>query len=112
MSASIHLDVEPSASASITNLQVQPKSITFETAGQKGQLRVWGVFSDGSSMDITNASATSYSSGDTSAVTVSSTGMVTALGPGKYGVSPVVVHYGNKTFAVQVSTQRVPQPSH
>jgi hypothetical protein len=108
VAAPIHLDVEPAAS--ISGISAKPPIMQFDSAGDKLPLRVWGTFSDGSGMDITKSSGTTYSGGDPTAVTVSSTGIVTAVGPGKYGVSPVVVRYGDQSFAVQVSTRRVPPP--
>ena len=104
----LDLDVEPSAQ--ISGISAKPAIMQFDSAGDKLPLRVWGTFSDGSGMDITKSSGTTYSSGDPTAVTVSSTGIVTAVGPGKYGVSPVVVRYGDQSCAVQVSTRRVPPP--
>jgi hypothetical protein len=110
ISVAIHLDVEPSAS--ISSISVEPSGFQFHTVGSRIPLKVFGAFSDGSTIDITKSSGTTYSSGDTTAVTVSTTGIVTAVGVGKYGVSPVVVHYGNQTFAVQVSTQRLSPSAH
>jgi hypothetical protein len=102
------LDVEPSAS--ITKIFVRPVTIHFNSVGDRIPLSVAGTFDDGSTIVITKSSGTTYSSGDPTATAVSSTGIVTAVGFGKYGVSPVVVRYGNQTFAVQVSTQRLPLP--
>jgi hypothetical protein len=102
----IHLDVEPSAA--ISRISVQPTAIHFTRAGEQIPVTVTGTFADGSTMDITKSSQTTYRSGDTTGVTVKSTGIVTAVGPGRWGVTPVVVQYGNQRFAVQASTKGLP----
>ena len=104
----LHLHVEPSLA--ISSIKVEPDVITFRSAGDRIPLRVAGTFADGSVLDITKSTGTTYSSGDTTAVTVDSTGIVTAVGPGKLGLTPVLVHHGNQTFSVQVSTKRLPPP--
>jgi hypothetical protein len=106
----IHLDVEPSVA--ISSIAVHPKTISFIRAGEAIPLSVAGTFADGSIMDITQSSGTTYTSGDTTAVIVGTTGVVTAIGPGNLGITPVIAQYGNQTFSVQVSTKRLPPPSH
>jgi len=106
----IHLDVEPSVA--ISSIAVHPSTISFIRPGDAIPLSVAGTFTDGSIMDITQSSGTTYTSGDTTAVTVGTTGVVTAIGLGNLGITPVIAQYSNQTFSVQVSTKRLPPPSH
>ncbi|HXP68384.1 MAG TPA: hypothetical protein VOA88_03795 [Candidatus Dormibacteraeota bacterium] len=106
----IHLDVEPSVA--ISSIAVHPSTIRFIRPGDAIPLSVAGTFTDGSIMDITQSSGTTYTSGDTTAVTVGTTGVVTAIGLGNLGITPVIAQYGNQIFSVQVSTKRLPPPSH
>ncbi len=101
-SATISLDVEPSLT--ITKIRVEPATVTFESAGDRMPLAVFGTFSDGSTMEITRSSRTTYSSNDTRVATVSSTGMVTAVGPGTTGATGVIVRFGNQSVPIPVST--------
>lgn len=104
-SPSISLDVEPSLP--ISKIRVQPEIINFRYARDRMPLDVIGTFSDGSAMEITKSSRTTYSTGDPNTATVSSGGIVTAVGSGGLGITPIVVRYGGQQFAVQVSTKRL-----
>ncbi len=101
-SATISLDVEPSLT--ITKIRVEPLTVTFKSAGERMPLAVIGTFSDGSTMRITRSSRTTYSSNDTRVATVSSTGVVTAVGPGTTGATGVIVRFGNQSVPIPVST--------
>ncbi len=98
----ITLDVEPSLP--ITKIRVEPLTVTFKAAGERMPLAVIGTFSDGSTMEITRSSRTTYSSNDTRVATVSSTGMVAAVGPGTTGATGVIVRFGNQSVPIPVST--------
>ncbi len=101
----IILDVEPAAA--ITKIRVQPVTIPFSQPGEVGTLSVFGTFADGSTIDISQSTGTTYTSADTTAVTVSSNGLVTAVGVGKFGNTPILVQYGGRQFTVLASTRRL-----
>jgi IPT/TIG domain-containing protein len=104
----VSLDVEPAAA--ITKMRLESDRITFNNPGEIATLKVFGTFADGSVMNITDSTGTTYTSGDTTAVTTKSNGLVTAVGVGKYGITPVIVRYGDQQIAVQASTERLATP--
>ena len=109
-SPNISMDVEPATA--ITAIRLSTKSITFQEVVGKSPLMVWGTFADGSVMDITKSSRTTYSSGNPKIATVSSTGVVTAVGHDTMSATPVVINYADQTATahatVQVSTRLLP----
>jgi hypothetical protein len=82
-----------------TSLYAEPSVLDFELAGDNCPLRVVGVYADGSQTDITESLNTTYASNDPSIATVSSTGIVTAIGP---GTTRIVI---NGSYSVQVTVQ-------
>src|SRR5262249_4761171 len=101
----ISLDVEPSSPSS--KLRVEPSQINFESAGEQIPLIVTADFSDGSAMDITESSRTTYRSGDARVATVNATGLVIAIGVGTTGATGVIVRFGNQSVYIPVSTIRL-----
>ena len=61
----------------------EPALLQFSHAGDRIPVRVLGAFADGSKEELTKSKKTTYSSADPSVATVDSTGLVTAVGPGK-----------------------------
>ena len=106
MSKPIHLDVEPGTP--IASMRVDNPTIIFKQAGDKIPVRVWGTFSDGSTMEITKSSGITYSSGNPNIATVDAIGWVTAVGHGTMSATPIVVKYGDQTAVLQISTTYLP----
>ncbi|MBD3332680.1 hypothetical protein GF356_07505, partial [candidate division GN15 bacterium] len=66
-----------------TGLTVSPESLQFDEVGETGQLTVTGLYSDGTSQDITlGSSGTSYSTDDPDVASVGPDGLVSATGGG------------------------------
>jgi len=76
-STPIDLDVEPSAA--ISKITASPETFEFRRPCQRDELRVIGTFQDGSTMDITQSTGTTYTSGDPARVTVDGNGILTAV---------------------------------
>jgi hypothetical protein len=102
----IKLDVEPSLP--VTAIRLDSKAITFKHAGDKIPVSVWGTFSDGSTMNITQSSGITYTTGDSTIATVDKRGVVTAVGHGSMSATPMVATYGDQTASLQVSTTYLP----
>ena len=103
MSKPIHLDVEPGTP--IASMRVDNPTIIFKQARDKIPVRVWGTFSEGSTMEITKSSGITDSSGNPDIATVDAMGWVTAVGHGTMSATPIKITNGNQTIAVQVSTR-------
>jgi IPT/TIG domain/Bacterial Ig domain len=99
----ISLDVEPAAA--ITSIRPEAAGIIFSHPGDVETLKVFGTFADGSTMDITHSTGTTYTSQDTTAVTVNRTGIVTAVGVGNVGNTPILIQYGGQQSMVLASTR-------
>jgi hypothetical protein len=98
-SPAIYLDVEPPATLSVSRIQVAPDAVLFRRMGERIPLRVTGTFSDGSTMDVSQSTGTTYTAVDTTVATVTGTGSVTAVGVGATGVK---IQYGGQTITVPV----------
>ena len=92
----INLIVEPLMSPQF--LRVEPTTLANLSVGAQVPLRVIGKFSDGSSVDVTNSTRTTYSSSLTSVAVVNSSGLVTATGP---GIAKIVIN-GSMSVPVTV----------
>jgi hypothetical protein len=109
-----HLDVEPSVA--VSKIQAEVATLNFEHVGERLPLKIWGTFSGGSNMEVTHSSNIVYTSGDTSVATVSSTGIVTAVGTNKFGgIGAIDVHYtdaygADQHCSVGVSTRDLHNP--
>src|SRR5205085_5797928 len=76
-----------------------------------GQLRItaYGIDVNGVTSDITESSKTAYISNNTAIVTVSNTGVATAVGPGKTVILVQNIHQiGSDYYPIEVN---VPQPT-
>jgi|GEM_PF-2499326 len=91
----------------LTELQVSPSPVNLSTIGQTQQLEVTGLFSDGTTQSLTGDPETSYSSGNTSVVTTSSTGLLTAVADGE---TSVTVANGTVSALVPVTVATAPAP--
>src|SRR6185295_6128288 len=84
-----------------SGLSVTPGSFSLTSVGGTQQLVVTAIFSDGSMVNVTNNSATTYLSNNTAVVTVGTTGLVTAVGNGSttvkasYGGFSATATYSN-----------------
>jgi hypothetical protein len=97
-SSPITIDCEPAVS--VTGLGPNLSQISFGFTGDQVGLTVQGKLSDGSSVDLTQSTNTSFLSGNIAVATVSSTGLVTAFGP---GTATITVSNGGQIAAVSVS---------
>ncbi len=79
----------------LTRLEIRPASLSLP-AGRKGQLACWGIYADGSQVEVTLKAAWSASPGN---VRVDSRGEVTALSP---GVSTVTALFETFTATAKV----------
>jgi hypothetical protein len=87
-------------------LQSEWVSLTF--GDQKDQpLLIWGVFPDGSKIDLTRSSRVTYTSDRPAVAVVSGDGGVSAVGAGK---AKITVKYGDKTIIVPVVVTQNPAP--
>jgi len=89
-------------SAALTNLGVDPEEIEHLQVGDSVILHVWGDFSDGQTIDLTEAPETSYSSDNNGAASVDTDGVVTGVGKGS-GV--ITVTYGDQTVTANVNVE-------
>lgn len=89
--------------ASVSWLEVDPVAMTLKV-GERRQLRVWAVASDGSRVDVTGAC--SYSSSDPLIAWVSSDGVVTA--GYRQGTARITASYGGKSGICRVDVVALP----
>jgi hypothetical protein len=81
-------------------MRAQPTSLYLEAQGQRHPLAITATFPDGTVADITESSNVVYSSSDTKVVSVDTSGVVTAVGPGSASVTAT---YGPSSSGVRVS---------
>ena len=104
ISAPVAIDIEP---ASIPPLTTNPLVLTLNLVGDQFPMRVVGTFANGTTLDVTHSTLLSYASNNTQIVTVSSTGMVTAVGAGQTYITVSANGYVYTAMVVTV----LPQPS-
>jgi hypothetical protein len=98
----VEVDIERPDDA--RKLQSEWLSLTF--GDQKDlPLLIWGIFPDGSKIDVTRSKRTAYASDRPGVAVVSSEGAVSAIGVGK---AKITVKYGDKTVVVPVVITQVP----
>jgi hypothetical protein len=90
-SPSISIDVRPAAALSF--LVITPTPIRLDSLGEQLPLTVTGTFADGSILEVSRSSLTTYASQDPGVATVDATGTVTATGGGS---TYVTVSYNNR----------------
>jgi hypothetical protein len=98
----VAVDVE--VQTPITNLSVTPSRIDFSSLGNQVALTVIGKFSDGTAFEIANSSKTTYQTNDARVATVSTNGVVNAVGAGTTGI---LVKYGDRLVTVPVSVHAI-----
>ena len=95
-SDSIEVDIERPDDAR----KLQSEFLTLTFGDQKDlPLVIWGVFPDGSKIDVTRSKRMTYTSDRPAVAAVSSEGAVSAVGAGK---ARITVRYGDKTLVVPV----------
>jgi hypothetical protein len=94
----VTINVVPSGP--LVSMDVPLTLVTFRYVGQQRPLSVTGKFGDGSSGPITTAPGITYTSSNTSVVSVDATGVMTAVGP---GTANVIVGYGGSVSNTAVS---------
>ena len=85
VSAIVQLDVERSDFPLTISADLSP--LIFDSAGEQVPLRLLAGFADGTTFSVNASSYVTYSSSNTAVVTVDSTGLVTAVGPGSGSVA-------------------------
>jgi hypothetical protein len=97
-SPSVTIDCEPAAP--VTALSLNLNEISFDFTGDQVELTVEGKLADGSSVNLTQSSNTTYSSGNIAVATVTTSGLVTAVGP---GTTTITALNGGQIAAATVS---------
>jgi hypothetical protein len=98
----IEVDIEQSDKA--RKLQSEWQSVTLGDQ-ENVPLLIWGVFPDGSKIDVTRSGRTAYTSDRPGVASVSSEGSVSAIGAGK---AKITVKYDDKTIVVPVVITQSP----
>ena len=80
-SEAVTIDVEKSEEP--VRIWAEPALIQFARVGDEIPVRVLGTFADSSNEELTRSSKTVFTSADPRVATVSASGMVSAVGPGK-----------------------------
>lgn len=86
-------------------IRVTPTNIAFRAPGDQVPLRVVGTYADGTLATLTASARTTYSSLDSTVATVSASGVVTAIAPGK---TKIVTTTPNASFTIQAQVQAAP----
>jgi hypothetical protein len=80
-SEAVTIDVEKSEEP--VRIWAEPALVQFTKVGDEIPLRLLGAFAAGTNEELTKSSKTAFISADPRVATVSASGMVTAVGPGK-----------------------------
>ena len=91
----------------VTGLSLSPSAFTMGTNGATQQLTATATMSDGTTQNVTNSAATTYSSSNTSFATVNTTGLVTAVG---VGTATITASNGGST-ATATATVAITSPT-
>jgi phage tail sheath protein FI/uncharacterized protein YjdB len=76
--------------AVLQSIALTPASLPWLQVGQTQQLKATGTYSDGSTQDLTTSASLTWISGSPAALTVTTSGLATALAPGVSIVSATV----------------------
>jgi hypothetical protein len=79
-SSPVTIDVE--TLANVEFIAISPSIIVFSQVGDQIPLQVFGTTPDGTTVDVTHSTYTTYSSANTQIATVDGSGIVTAVSPG------------------------------
>ena len=88
----------------VRKLQSEWQSLSFG-AQADAPLQIWGIFRDGSKIDVTRSTRTTYTSDRPAVAVVSGEGGVSAVSIGK---AKITVKYGDKTVVVPVEITQNP----
>jgi hypothetical protein len=88
-----------------TRIWAEPSIVQFTRIGDQIPLRVLGVFSDGSQVDLTRSSSTTFASADPHVAAITARGMVTAVGEGK---TSILVRTPSSDYSIPVRVQETP----
>jgi len=105
-SETIHIKVERPDEPQ--QLEVRPSILSFDYVGQDGRLSVYGKFSDGSKVDLTYSSKTTYSSNAPAVATVDDDSTVTAVG---VGVATIAIENVGKAIVLPVTVRNQRRPA-
>jgi hypothetical protein len=97
--SNISVTVSNVAAPTLTAVVLSPATISLPPAGTQ-QLKLTAQYSDGSTQDVTANAGTTYSSSNTSAASVNSTGLLTA---GSTGSSTITGSFGGKSATATLS---------
>lgn len=87
-------------SAGVTGLQVAPGNVQLANVGAQQQLQISASYSTGLSVDVTNASSTTYASSNSAIASISPGGLVTALSAGS---ATIQVTFGARSSTASVT---------
>ncbi len=99
-SEALTLDVEKTQEPS--RIWAEPALLQFTRTGDSIPVRVLGAFAEGPNEELTRSTKTTFTSADPRVATVSSSGMVTAVGHGK---TTIQVHTPSSDFSVPVRVE-------
>jgi hypothetical protein len=101
----VTIDVEPQFTP--IAIDAKPVLLNFTQIGSKLPLRATGTFADGSTLDVTRSTRTSYTSNNSQVATVDGNGIVTAVAPGQTFILVQTVSSSVQSAAVMI---QVPEP--
>jgi len=102
LSSTVAIDVEPTSA--IVSIQIQPELISFGFVGDNTSIMVLGKLSSGQQITLTGSSLITFSSTNTGVVTISSSGLVTATGPGNATITTMTASGQSASIPVFVPT--------
>lgn len=88
-------------------LKAEPSTLNFQYVGDDARMSVYGSFADGSTVDLTDSSLLTCASNAPEVATVNSNAVVTAVGPGRSGIT---IRYRDKMVEVPVEVPDKKQP--
>jgi hypothetical protein len=92
----ITVDIEPGTAP--TSISFQQPLVAFGYVGEQQKIGVTATFADGSTLDVSKSTQLSFTSGNTTLVSVDATGLITGLGPGN---ATVTAAFGGATATLQ-----------
>jgi hypothetical protein len=92
----ITVDIEPGTAP--TSISFQQPLVAFGYVGEQQRIGVTATFADGSTLDVSKSTQLSFTSGNTSLVSVDTTGLITGLAPGN---TTVTATFGTATATLQ-----------
>ena len=99
-SEALTLDVEKTQEPS--RIWTEPALLQFTRTGDSIPVRVLGAFAEGPNEELTKSTKTTFTSADPRVATVTSSGMVTAIGHGKTAIQ---IHTPSSDFSIPVRVE-------